>query len=559
MATLSNQLSPMTEIVLTSPTNTLTQAMVSTPNAIYIIKNVFNLNGATIEIPSNCTLSFEGGALSNGTVKGNQTFIKALRYQIFDIAAGSQLILTGTFSNDYLSAHWFGAKGDGVTDDAPAINSALANSCKCTIELDRLNYLINSTIYISAYDGMSFKCAGTISTNSDIVMIDISTHYNEIYVYELKYNNPNHWEDDYHDFKGTGVLLSENVYHCTVNIEYMWYLNKGLSFVPFIRNPKICDYAGSQYNKFTFQTIDAVYCIYINLLSGNDNGNNLWMNENQFFGGRVRGKYGVYVERLDPMKGEPKFDWINGNVFYCIGFEAIETPVYMYHSMTNDFNNVRMSESIETAGEKSETYIDLLDCNNLTFNIKSFLPYSVIKAEKCCQINLERCFSDQGLLMGYDRMALTNSGFPNVTEMSTTGRDLKYISRADSPLNVLKKLFYNNAYPPVGSVNFNELFVTTWDDADVSVFSNICEITVYNNVNIDIDFKDSLYKLRPDLTIRYEHHGNSKMSFYKDYQSDVENDIPPVAVLNKRGTYKFTTDYDYNISIIPICIDAIQD
>lgn len=363
METLNSALLPLNEVILTSSSNVLTQQMVAEPNTIYVVKNVFNLNGQTIEVATNCTLDFRGGALINGNLKGNSTFIKALEYQIFDIGINTKLNLLGSFRNSSFSVHWFGAKGDGVTDDAPAINHALQNSCKVTIVLGNLNYLINSSIYLSI-NNLKLQCFGTISTNYNITMIDISSHYNNIDIHELKFNSP-YDDDDYNFFHATAVLLSNNVYHCNVNINLIKFVKKGLAFIPVINLEK-GNYAGSQYNKFTFQEIDAFYCIYINLLSSEDKGNNLWMNENQFLGGRVRGKYGVYVERPD--YEDPKFDRINGNVFNCIGFEAIETPVYMYHSTMNFFNNVRMSESIS-----SDIYIDLLDCNNITFDIKSFL------------------------------------------------------------------------------------------------------------------------------------------------------------------------------------------
>lgn len=43
--------------------------------AIYHVKWDFNLNGNTIEIPSNCVLKMEGGKISNGTLVGNDTLI----------------------------------------------------------------------------------------------------------------------------------------------------------------------------------------------------------------------------------------------------------------------------------------------------------------------------------------------------------------------------------------------------------------------------------------------------------------------------------------------------
>jgi len=55
--------------------NILTQSMINKANTIYEIRYDFDLNGNTINIPKNCTLKFEGGSLSNGTMDFNNTKI----------------------------------------------------------------------------------------------------------------------------------------------------------------------------------------------------------------------------------------------------------------------------------------------------------------------------------------------------------------------------------------------------------------------------------------------------------------------------------------------------
>lgn len=51
--------------------NILVQEMLTAENTRYIIKWDFDLDGKTIVIPANCTLSFEGGSFFNGTVDIN--------------------------------------------------------------------------------------------------------------------------------------------------------------------------------------------------------------------------------------------------------------------------------------------------------------------------------------------------------------------------------------------------------------------------------------------------------------------------------------------------------
>lgn len=53
--------------------NVLTQDMINEPNTIYEIRYDFDLNGAEINIPEGCVLKFEGGSLSNGSIRFNNT------------------------------------------------------------------------------------------------------------------------------------------------------------------------------------------------------------------------------------------------------------------------------------------------------------------------------------------------------------------------------------------------------------------------------------------------------------------------------------------------------
>lgn len=55
--------------------NVLTQDMVNEANTIYHIQYDYDLQGATITIPSNCILLFEGGKLTNGEIAGDGTSV----------------------------------------------------------------------------------------------------------------------------------------------------------------------------------------------------------------------------------------------------------------------------------------------------------------------------------------------------------------------------------------------------------------------------------------------------------------------------------------------------
>lgn len=111
--------------------NTLTQEMlplVSGGNTIYVIRYDFAL-GENITIPDNSILEFDGGSITAGngvdmgTVSGRNTSILAGLVKIFS----PQITLAGTWKVEYGHPEWFGAKGDGISNDTEAFYSTLLN------------------------------------------------------------------------------------------------------------------------------------------------------------------------------------------------------------------------------------------------------------------------------------------------------------------------------------------------------------------------------------------------------------------------------------------------
>ena len=80
----------------------LTQDMINQANTIYEIRYDFDLNGATITIPENCALKFEGGSLDNGTLDGNGAIIDSDNHAIFGSSL-SVLDLRGIGRAEYFS------------------------------------------------------------------------------------------------------------------------------------------------------------------------------------------------------------------------------------------------------------------------------------------------------------------------------------------------------------------------------------------------------------------------------------------------------------------------
>lgn len=62
--------------------NILTQAILPSANTIYIIQYDYDLNGATINVPSGCVLDFQGGSLRNGTLNLNYCKINGIGLKV---------------------------------------------------------------------------------------------------------------------------------------------------------------------------------------------------------------------------------------------------------------------------------------------------------------------------------------------------------------------------------------------------------------------------------------------------------------------------------------------
>lgn len=88
-------------------------------NVIYKITKDLDLNKETLNIPSGCTLDFQGGSFSNGSINFNKATLKG------KVKISSNINIIGTCSNSILYPEWFGAKGDGITNDLKSIQNAV--------------------------------------------------------------------------------------------------------------------------------------------------------------------------------------------------------------------------------------------------------------------------------------------------------------------------------------------------------------------------------------------------------------------------------------------------
>lgn len=153
--------------------NILTQEMINQSNTIYEIRYDFDLNGITITIPSNCTLKFEGGSISNGNIKGTNTAISASSQQIFNFDR-TKYSISGSWDLITWYCSWFGTIKDGNlsrdgnetafsgTDNYYAIQTCLDTADNTDVKeviLEEGTYYISKGLMIgyNGYHNISFR------------------------------------------------------------------------------------------------------------------------------------------------------------------------------------------------------------------------------------------------------------------------------------------------------------------------------------------------------------------------------------------------------------------
>lgn len=204
--------------------NILTQAMMSDANTIYIIQYDYDLNGITLTIPANCILDFQGGSFKNFTsIVYNNTLIKADLYKIFEIGTiidkglyascngDFAATMSGTIRNSEVYPEWFGAVGDGVTDDSDAMQYAFNLSYTFTVKvkLAYVTYCIYTTLYLPErinIEGVTNK-GNAVKHYSNIKFVKVR------YAHRTKFNST--------DTKTETVRLGKRV---TAYIKNVYYL-----------------------------------------------------------------------------------------------------------------------------------------------------------------------------------------------------------------------------------------------------------------------------------------------------------------------------------------------
>lgn len=305
----------------------LTQDMINEPNTIYEIRYDFDLNGATITIPENCTLKFEGGSLSNGVLQLNST----------DIVSDDSYILkcdiNGHTKFCNIKATWM-----GFLDNATLAFSKIVNTEMCVefpggdYTINGGNYILRENTYLKGLSERSTRitfvpnedtkfCIGIVrysgisdflfkvskDVNIDVIRLDTSFVQNTTnYVLRLftikNIYIEGTWKDDgYQNITGLGIYTRDTNDDGTPNLN-RWNAIVGMSFIE---------------NLFIKNCFCGIQC-HIEQKSNNENQEMIWCNSISFNNLKLDCKYGFYVKSENYVSTKP---FHSSGSFYINDFE----------------------------------------------------------------------------------------------------------------------------------------------------------------------------------------------------------------------------------------------
>lgn len=159
--------------------NVFDSTLCTSENTIYVVQYDFDLNGRDVTLPYNSVLVFDGGSIQSsglqGILQGDMSVISSPITNIF----GSNVSIRGTWKNDIYYVEWFGAKGDGVTDDTKSIQSALDVSYLSELPIQKIiqlngEYLITDTLNI--YNNTTVRGTGAFNSTKKTITANFDSN-----------------------------------------------------------------------------------------------------------------------------------------------------------------------------------------------------------------------------------------------------------------------------------------------------------------------------------------------------------------------------------------------
>lgn len=304
--------------------NILTAVMINQPNTIYEIRYDFDLDGATIVVKEGCTLKFEGGSLKNGTLTFDYVSIEGGVCQLF-----SNINFNGYIKSKLVLPEWFGAKGDGSTDDTLPFQQALdlgkSVAAYNNYKVSSINCHYGTELYIpKQLEGnlniTHGRCNIRLNRLKGTLKIGSTTNScaHNIINFNIIYTPDN----------SDGIVLDGSVYGVQNTIIYGGVITNNN-----VSENKLYNYGVHMIARKTYNS------------DGITENSNSFCNQNMFFGiVAYNAKYaGLFMDNTDYGKYAPAR--MNGNAFYSFDCEGSDLAIKMSSCCVNNkFFSLRNNE-----------------------------------------------------------------------------------------------------------------------------------------------------------------------------------------------------------------------
>lgn len=239
---------------------------------------------------------------------------------------------------DYIIPEFFGAKGDGSTDDGQILNQVIqyGYSKKVKVILDK-SYSTSVTLLLDK-DNLNLEILNRITYTGNNSAIEITGNRNILNINKI-----------YSSGYGITLNCSSSLEANHINVEYISSTNNCIQL--------LSSTGGNVYNEIRFTTLISTvgyYCIYLYA------GTGAYVGENTFYGGKCqRGTWGVYADS-NHAGGIPAVK------LYNICFEGVKNGVYLNHAQASVINYPRYAELLQV--ENSILLSVNGDCKDTIFN-----------------------------------------------------------------------------------------------------------------------------------------------------------------------------------------------
>ena len=130
-------------------------------NTIYEVRYVFDLDGGTLTIPSNCTLRFVGGTIANGSLVFDNTLVIGSYRLAFE-----NIVFSGTIANDEINVTHFGiVPGNNCYTRLSSLLAVCDIGRRVKVYFPTGKYTINGILHPSSFTEMYGDGEGSIIYN----------------------------------------------------------------------------------------------------------------------------------------------------------------------------------------------------------------------------------------------------------------------------------------------------------------------------------------------------------------------------------------------------------